>query len=160
MSTTPPVSESQAGAVEIRPLGADDHAAWLPLWRGYQAFYKADIPAEVSSVTWSRLLDSSEPMGAALAWRQGRAIGLVHHIRHRSCWTIGDYIYLQDLFVSPEERGSGVGRKLIEYVYGVAREAGCARVHWLTHESNAHAMLLYDRIAERSGFVQYRRIIR
>jgi GNAT superfamily N-acetyltransferase len=68
-------------------------------------------------------------------------------------------VYLQDLFVSPEARGSGVGRKLIEYVYALARAAGCSRVHWLTHETNTDAMLLYDRIADRSGFVQYRRAL-
>jgi GNAT superfamily N-acetyltransferase len=146
--------------IQILAINSDHHAAWLPLWRGYQAFYKTDIAPEVSAVTWSRLLDRAEPMGAALAWDGTAAVGLVHHIRHRSCWTIGDYVYLQDLFVSPEARGSGIGRKLIEYVYGLAREAGCARVHWLTHESNTDAMLLYDRIAERSGFIQYRRVIK
>ena len=146
--------------MEIRPLSADQHAAWLPLWRGYQSFYKTDIAPEVSAVTWTRLLDPAEPMGAALAWDGANAVGLVHHIRHRSCWTIGDYLYLQDLFVSPEARGGGVGRKLIEYVYEVARRAGCTRVHWLTHETNSNAMLLYGRIAERSGFVQYRRAVK
>ena len=146
--------------IHILPLSEQQHAAWLPLWRGYQAFYKTDIPAEVSAITWSRLLDPAEPMGAALAWNGPIAVGLVHHIRHRSCWTIGDYVYLQDLFVSPDARGAGVGRKLIEYVYEFARAAGCPRVHWLTHETNAEAMLLYDRIAERSGFVQYRRAIK
>ena len=99
-------------------------------------------------------------MGAALAWDGENAVGLVHHIRHRSCWTVGDYLYLQDLFVSPEARGNGIGRKLIEYVYELGRAEGCARVHWLTHESNTDAMLLYDRIAERSGFVQYRRALK
>jgi len=146
--------------VRILPLSEHQRAAWLPLWRGYQAFYKTDIAPEVSAVTWSRLLDPREPMGAALAWDGEAAVGLVHHIRHRSCWTIGDYVYLQDLFVSPEARGRGVGRKLIEYVYELARAQGCARVHWLTHETNTDAMLLYDRIAERSGFVQYRRAIK
>jgi GNAT superfamily N-acetyltransferase len=146
--------------IQILPISQDHGAAWLPLWRGYQAFYKTDIPPEVSEVTWSRLLDPGEPMGAALAWDGPRAVGLVHHIRHRSCWTIGDYLYLQDLFVSPDARGAGVGRKLIEHVYGIARDQGCARVHWLTHETNTDAMLLYDRIAERSGFVQYRRSIK
>jgi len=84
-------------------------------------------------------------------------VGLVHHIRHRSCWTTGDYCYLQDLFVSPALRGSGIGRKLIEHVYAEASRAGCARVYWLTHETNATAIRLYDRVAERSGFVQYRK---
>jgi GNAT superfamily N-acetyltransferase len=142
----------------IVPLQSENHDAWLPLWRGYQSFYEVDIPADVSALTWTRLLDPAEPMGGALAWRGSRAVGLVHHIRHRSCWTGGDYCYLQDLFVSPMVRGSGVGRKLIEYVYAVAMRGGCSRVYWLTHETNAAAMLLYDRIAERSGFVQYRRI--
>ena len=147
-------------SITLRPLSAADHAAWLPLWRGYQAFYKVDIPAEVSAVTWARLNDAAEPMGGALAWAGERAVGLVHHIRHRSCWTVGDYCYLQDLYVDPGLRGGGVGRRLIEYVYAYAREAGLDRVHWLTHETNTDAMLLYDRIADKSGFVQYRHLIR
>jgi GNAT superfamily N-acetyltransferase len=146
--------------IEIRPLADTEHASWLPLWRGYQAFYKTDIPAEVSAVTWSRLMNPQEPMGAALAWDGSRAVGLVHHVRHRSCWTVGDYLYLQDLFVSPESRGAGIGRRLIEYVYDIARAQGCSRVHWLTHESNTDAMVLYDRVAQRSGFVQYRHLIK
>jgi GNAT superfamily N-acetyltransferase len=147
-------------SIDIRPLSAADHDAWLPLWRGYQAFYKTDIPAEVSAVTWSRLLNAAEPVGGALAWNGPAAVGLVHHIRHRSCWTVGDYLYLQDLFVSADARGTGVGRRLIEHVYALALAQGCSRVHWLTHETNADAMLLYDRIAERSGFVQYRHAIK
>jgi len=84
-------------------------------------------------------------------------MAMVHWIFHRSCWTDGDYCYLQDLFVAEQARGSGVGRGLIEHVYAQASQAGAARVHWLTHESNAIAMQLYDRIAERPGLVQYRK---
>ena len=143
----------------IRALSAGDRDAWLPLWRGYQSFYGVDIPDAVSAVTWARLLDPAEPMGGALAWDGGEAIGLVHHIRHRSTWTAGDYCYLQDLFVAPGGRGRGTGRALIAHVEAVARDAGCSRLHWLTHETNADAMLLYDRVADRSGFVQYRKIL-
>ena len=143
--------------IRIRPLQPDDHAAWLPLWRAYQSFYEVDIPPDVSSVTWTRLLDPAEPVAGALAWNGPAAVGLVHLVRHRSCWTVGDYCYLQDLFVAPEVRGSGVGRRLIEHVYDVAERDGCSRVYWLTHETNTAAMLLYDRVAQRSGFVQYRR---
>ncbi|HYL01402.1 MAG TPA: GNAT family N-acetyltransferase [Steroidobacteraceae bacterium] len=145
--------------VSIKPLSPGDHAAWLPLWRGYQSFYKVDIAAEISAVTWRRLNDPAEPMAGALAWSDAAAVGLVHHIRHRSCWTTDDYCYLQDLFVRPDFRGAGVGRRLIEYVYARAREQGLNRVYWLTHETNTVAMQLYDRIAERSGFVQYRRLL-
>jgi ribosomal protein S18 acetylase RimI-like enzyme len=148
----------KAEDIAIRSLRPDQHEAWLPLWRGYQAFYAADIPAEVSALTWQRLLDPSEPMNGALAFDGETAVGLVHRIRHRSCWTAGDYCYLQDLFVSPEARGRGVGRKLIEYVYRAAAQEGCSRVYWLTQESNTAARLLYDRIADRSGFIQYRKL--
>ena len=145
-------------SLEIRPVTAADHAAWLPLWQAYQRFYHSAIPAEVSAVTWQRFLDPSEPMHAALAWQDGVAIGLVHWIFHRSCWTVGDYCYLQDLFVDKAVRSGGHGRALIEHVYAAAQAAGASRVHWLTQEDNAQARLLYDRIASRSGFIQYRHL--
>lgn len=143
--------------MEIRAVTADDHAAWLPLWQGYQRFYATEIPEATSAQTWQRFLDADEPMHAALAWQDDRAMGMVQWIFHRSCWTAGDYCYLQDLFVDESVRGSGVGRALIEHVYAQARLAGASRVHWLTHESNTNAMQLYDRIAERPGLVQYRK---
>jgi len=145
--------------IAIRPLRREDHAAGMPLWRGYQEFYKVDIAPEVTAVTFDRLLDPAEPMAGALAWQGERAVGMVHHIRHRSCWTVGDYCYLQDLFTAADIRGAGIGRKLIEYVYDIAKQQGCSRVYWLTHESNEVAMKLYDRIADKSGFIQYRRIL-
>ena len=142
--------------IAIHPLRETDRAAWMPLWRGYQAFYEVTIPDAVSEVTWTRLLDPSEPMGGALAWDGTTAVGLVHHIRHRSCWTIGDYCYLQDLYVDENARSLGVGRALIQHVAALARADGCSRVHWLTKETNTEAMHLYDTVADRSGFVQYR----
>jgi GNAT superfamily N-acetyltransferase len=144
----------------IAPLRDEDHDIWMPLWRGYQLFYETEIQAAVSAVTWTRLLDPSEPMAGALAWRGSRAIGVVHYIEHRSCWTTGNYCYLQDLFVAPDLRGVGVGRMLIEFVYEKARASGCSRVYWLTHETNTSAMQLYGRIAERSGFLQYRHLFK
>ncbi|MDH4584022.1 GNAT family N-acetyltransferase [Pseudomonas sp. BN415] len=148
-----------SASLEIRPVSAADHAVWLPLWQGYQRFYKTEIAAETTAVTWQRFLDVTEPMHAALAWQDGKAVGMVHFIYHRSCWTTGDYCYLQDLYVAEGLRGSGIGRQLIEHVYAQARAAGASRVHWLTHETNTDAMQLYDRIADRSGFVQYRKIL-
>lgn len=144
-------------APTIRSVTAADHAAWLPLWQAYQRFYAASIDAETSAVTWQRFLEPSEPMHAALAWRGDQAVGMVHWIFHRSCWTTGDYCYLQDLYVAETQRGSGIGRALIEHVCDHARAAGASRVHWLTQETNYAGRLLYDRIAERSGFIQYRR---
>jgi GNAT superfamily N-acetyltransferase len=144
----------------VRPLVADDRAGWEPLWQGYLDFYKVQLAPEVTDLTFVRLSGGREPMGGFVAADDaGKLIGIAHWITHRSCWTAGDYCYLQDLFVDGALRGAGIGRELIEAVYANARSLGCSRVHWLTHETNTHAMLLYDRIGDRSGFVQYRKIL-
>jgi GNAT superfamily N-acetyltransferase len=140
---------------QITPLAPDDFDAWLPLWRGYQSFYKTDIPDATTRLTFSRLTGAQDPMGGFLARDAGRAVGMVHWIAHRSCWTPGDYCYLQDLYVAQDMRGGGWGARLIEAVYDVARSRACARVYWLTQETNHQAMALYDRIAAKSGFLQY-----
>jgi GNAT superfamily N-acetyltransferase len=143
----------------ISPLTAHDFAGWAPLWAGYLDFYRAAVDAETTAVTFERLLDPAEPMGGFLAFDDdGAAIGMAHWIDHRSCWTRGDYCYLQDLYVRPETRGGGVGRALIAAVADAARARGCSRLHWLTHETNQDAARLYDRVATRSGFIQYRQI--
>ncbi|WP_448109807.1 N-acetyltransferase family protein [Pseudomonas azerbaijanoccidentalis] len=145
--------------IEICQVNADDHAAWLPLWQAYLRFYNTELPDTVSQSTWQRILDPSEPTHAALAWADGKAVGMVHFIYHRSNWAIENSCYLQDLLVAPETRGTGVGRKLIEFVYSTAKTDGCSKVHWLTHETNATAIQLYERIAERPGFIQFRKAI-
>lgn len=146
-----------SAAVLIRPLRAEDQPAWLPLWQGYQRFYKTQIPSATTALTWQRLLDSTEPVNGALVWVGDRAVGLVHWVFHRSTWMVGDSCYLQDLYVDPEVRGSGLGRALVEHVYAQARAAGSTRVHWLTQADNAVARQLYDRLAEHAGFIQYRK---
>jgi len=146
-------------SVEIKAVDNYDFDMWLPLWKGYQRFYEVDIPESVTLNIWRRFLDPGEPMHAALATVGEQPLGLVHSIYHRSAWTTGDYCYLQDLFVADNARGGGIGRSLIEHVYAKAKRRGASRVHWLTHESNHNGMQLYDRIADRSGFIQYRKLL-
>ena len=145
--------------MKIRIATESDFVQWLPLWQGYQLFYKTEISDEMTKTTWSRFHDAAEPVSCAVAEVDGRLVGLVHYIAHRSCWAVGDYVYLQDLFVDPTRRGQGVGRALIEHVYIAAKQSGASRVWWLTHESNTAGMLLYDKLAEKSGFVQYRKFL-
>ncbi|MBN6772176.1 GNAT family N-acetyltransferase [Pseudomonas granadensis] len=145
--------------IDIRPVSAADHAAWLPLWQAYLRFYNTELADSVTHSTWQRFLEPSEPTHAALAWADGKAVGMVHYIYHRSNWSVENSCYLQDLLVVPETRGSGVGRLLIEHVYATAKADGCGKVHWLTHETNATAIQLYERIAERPGFIQFRKAL-
>ncbi len=145
-------------AVLIREIGADERAAWEPLWQGYLQFYEAAQTKDATDETWRRIHDPKEPMFALGAYVGGELLGIVHYLFHRSFWTTGDYCYLQDLFVAKDTRGLGLGRALIEAVYAKAKAAGASRVHWLTQEHNATARRLYDNIADRSGFIQYRKI--
>src|SRR3954447_3144146 len=144
--------------IAIRPLARSDRAQWEPLWQGYLAFYKTSVPDDVTGTTFARFFDESEPMHALVAERDGAIVAIVHYIFHRSTWTLGPYCYLQDLFTAEHARGHGIGRKLIEAVYARAREQGASRVYWLTQESNATARALYDKLADRSGFIQYRKL--
>lgn len=141
----------------IRPFESSEYEQWLPLWNGYLEFYDADIPASVTSTTWQRFHDPDEPLKALGAFGDGRALGLVHMVAHRATWTEGWYIYLEDLFTSPEARGRGIGGALIEAVYQQADEMGAARVYWHTHEGNMTARRLYDAVGHNAGFIQYRR---
>jgi len=149
--------------VVIRFVTADDFHAWKPLWDGYNAFYgrSADtaLPDAFTRIAWSRFLNPAEPMHALVAERDGRLIGLAHYLFHRSTTNPADSCYLQDLFTTEQARGLGVGRALIEAVYANARAAGAARVYWQTHETNAVAMQLYDKVAQKSGFIVYRQAL-
>jgi len=145
-------------AIVIRQLRPRERADWEPLWRDYLEFYQTSVPNEVYDTTWARLHDPAEPMWLLGATVDGKLRGIVHYIYQRSCWTVRDYCYLQDLFVAREARKLGIGRALIEAVYREARAAGASRVHWLTHETNATARALYDTLADRPGFIQYRKL--
>jgi GNAT superfamily N-acetyltransferase len=147
----------------IRPVTEDDRKRWRPLWDGYNAFYGRSgataLPEDVTRTTWMRFLDPKEPVHALVADSDGQLLGLVHYLFHRSTTLIGQTCYLQDLFTTPEARGRGVGRALIEAVYEQAAAAGAERVYWHTHESNATARRLYDTVAEMTGFLMYRRVL-
>jgi len=147
----------------IRPVEPGDYDAWRGLWDGYNAFYgrsgQTALADEITQLTWQRFLDESEPMHALVAVSNGAMVGLVHYLFHRSTILVAPTCYLQDMFTRPDARGMGVGQALIEAVYARARAAGSQRVYWQTHESNTTAMALYNRLAERSGFLVYRKML-
>jgi GNAT superfamily N-acetyltransferase len=163
--------------VLVRTVTAMDHDRWLPLWEGYNRFYgrhgDTALPAEVTRTTWARFLDPAEPVHAIVAELGGESggeygdesdgapagelVGIAHFLFHRSTISVRPTCYLQDLFTAERARGRGAGRALIEEVARRAAGAGSERLYWHTHETNATARSLYDRLAERSGFIVYRR---
>ncbi|MEL7098235.1 MAG: GNAT family N-acetyltransferase [Pseudomonadota bacterium] len=145
-------------ALEVRPLVESDRAAWTQLWTAYLAFYETSLPVEVYDTAWWRLM-GAEPYDAngLVACFGGKPVGLTHYLFHRHGWKVENVCYLQDLYADPAHRGTGIGRALIEAVYAAADAQGCPSVYWMTQEHNATARQLYDRIAVRSGFIQYKR---
>jgi GNAT superfamily N-acetyltransferase len=146
----------------IRSIALKDYEQWLPLWDGYNAFYgrsgETALPHEITQITWERFFDESEPVFALVAESEGKIVGLTHYLFHRSTTQIKPVCYLQDLFTDHSVRGHGIGRALINGVYERAQEAGASRVYWLTHNTNSTAMMLYNKVADNSGFVVYRKI--
>lgn len=143
--------------VTVRAAKRKDFAQWEPLWDGYTRFYKREPDSQITAVLWRRAFDVYEPIHILVAELDGKIIGIVHYLFHRSTSMIAPVCYLQDLFTADGLRGKGVGRALIEAVYKRAAEAGAPRVYWMTYETNSTAMALYDKVATKSGFLQYRK---
>ena len=141
----------------VRPLEAHDFDAWLPLWNGYNAFYRNEVSAEVSRETFRRLHEGAEGFFGLVASSDDVLVGLAHATFHPSTWTTRSYCYLEDLFVARAHRGSGVARALIEGVFNEAGRRGADRVYWHTQSYNAPARSLYDQVAQPTSFVVYER---
>jgi GNAT superfamily N-acetyltransferase len=147
----------------VRAVTRQDYEQWLPLWEGYNAFYgrsgETALAPEVTKMTWARFFNSYEPVHALVAERDSQLLGLAHYLFHRSTTALELVCYLQDLFTGEATRGKGVGRALIKGVYERAARANSSRVYWQTHETNMTAQELYNKVAERSGFIVYRKAI-
>ncbi len=144
--------------MEIRLIERRDEADWRRLWTAYLDFYQGAVTEEVYRTSFDRLIsgDTREFQGR-LAVIDGEPIGLVHFLFHRHGWKVEDVVYLQDLFVTAQARGSGAGRALIQAVYDAADAAGCPSVYWLTQDFNTNARKLYDQVADVTPFIKYQR---
>ncbi|WP_299820136.1 GNAT family N-acetyltransferase [uncultured Jannaschia sp.] len=145
-------------AIELRPVTVSDRVIWGELWTGYLDFYETRLPEPVHDTAFARLVsDDPASFSGLIAWSGATAVGLVHWVRHPHMWRPEGVIYLQDLFTTPEARGRGVARRLIEAVYADADRQGCPKVYWLTQEFNYAGRMLYDRIGHRTPFIRYDR---
>ncbi|NHN91158.1 GNAT family N-acetyltransferase [Acetobacter sicerae] len=139
----------------IRDAQASDEIAWRQLWAGYNRFYEATVPPDVTRHTWERLLDATNPLFCRVAEKAGEVIGFTNNVLHEGTWVAEPICYLEDLFVTPEARGGGVGRALIRDLVDLGRKQGWSRLYWHTREDNP-ARKLYDEFVKADDFVRYR----
>jgi GNAT superfamily N-acetyltransferase len=139
--------------ISIGKLTEVDRADWENLFCGYNEFYGRTLSPEVYDHAWTAFQEDARThaLGARL---DGQLVGIAHFLIHAST-TAPDVCYLQDLFTAPQARGQGVATALIGGVTTWARDRGCSRVYWSTHETNATARRLYDRVAHYRGFIRY-----
>jgi GNAT superfamily N-acetyltransferase len=143
----------------IRGIKPSDRAQWDELWHGYLTFYKEDLAAEQTELTWQRLIDADFDMHGLVLEVDGSIVGLAHFSFTHSTWAANRDLYLEDLFVSEKVRGQGLGRALILALDDVARDEGSRKVWWETHRENKMARKLYDSVGELSEFVKYTRSV-
>ncbi len=142
--------------ITIRANRQDDFKAWGKLWQKYCDFYEESVPPVVTEHTWGRLLAENETLFGFVAEDEaGTLVGFTNCVVHPGTWSRRDNCYLEDLFVSADVRGKGVGRALIEAVVAKSRELSCSRVYWQTHNQNTNARALYDKITPVSNWVIY-----
>ncbi len=143
--------------ITIRTADPTDETGWRQLWQGYLAFYESDVPEAVTTETWARIVSDEAAHMAALVARQGggNLVGMLNYVIHDITWSTAPVCYLEDLYVSEEARGQGIGRALVEDLAARGREAGWYRIYWNTARDNAQAQILYNKIAERTGWVRY-----
>ena len=141
---------------EVRRLRRDDLDAWKPLWKGYTAFYRAELGDEQSAATFARLCEEDgDLIGLVAVDDAGAPVGLAHLVMHENTWSTAPSCYLQDLYVDPASRGGAVAHALFDAIYATARERGADRVYWHTQQYNGRARSLYDTVGELTSFIVY-----
>lgn len=143
-------------SIQVRELTAADSEAWLPLWNGYLDFYSEKLPDGLTELTWQRIIDTDFNSHGLGAFEGENLLGIVHYNFQNSTISVNGFVLLEDLFVSADARGKGVGRKLIDAVKERAESAGCSRLYWDTDRTNETARKLYDSYVKEAGKVQYR----
>ncbi|MEM7257413.1 MAG: GNAT family N-acetyltransferase, partial [Pseudomonadota bacterium] len=119
----------------IRPLAHQDRSDWEDLFNQYADFYKTTIPTGGHDTVWQWVFDHDNDFWCdVIVDNAGKPFGFTQYqLMHRSLG--GSMVcYLSDLYVVPDNRGSGAGRALIDHVIEFARSNNIPNVRWLTQD--------------------------
>tara|TARA_R110002012_G_scaffold218995_1_gene390317 strand:+ start:141 stop:605 length:465 start_codon:yes stop_codon:yes gene_type:complete len=148
------------GIIKAEPL---HRAGWERLWCQNSASFGApDMTNDVIDVLWQRILDPDHAMQAWLAVNrtgekdEPEVVGLAHIIVHPHTFSLRNVAYLEDFWVSADQRGLGIGRQMMAALQTQAQQQDWARLYWLTAGDNHKAQRLYDRLTNRVDAVLYK----
>ncbi len=144
---------------DIRRAASDDAATILRFVTELAVYEKAgeEVEATVESVQ-SSLFGPHSVCEAAICERDGKPVGFAVWFYSYSTWKARNGLYLEDLYITPDQRGSGAGRLMLRYLARVAVEKDCARFEWSVLDWNAPAIRAYDAIGAepQSEWIRYR----
>ncbi|MGN6269685.1 MAG: GNAT family N-acetyltransferase [Sphingomonas sp.] len=129
--------------ISIRPATRDDVPTILRFVRELAAFEREPDAVEATEEMLARALFDEKAAEAVIAERDGAAVGFALFFRNFSTWTGRKGLYLEDLYVAPEARGSGIGRALLQHLARLAVERDCARFEWAVLDWNQPAIDFY-----------------
>jgi GNAT superfamily N-acetyltransferase len=133
--------------LEIRPAQRGDVAIILELIRELATYERA--PNEVTA-TKGQLVDvlfGEKPTAEVLlAFENETPVGFAVFFHNFSTWLGQPGLYLEDLFVRPEQRGKGYGRALLVHLAKIARDRGCGRMEWAVLDWNEPAIQFYKKL--------------
>ncbi len=141
--------------MEIRSPHPPDEPQWRVLWQGYNTFYGATVDPVVTDRLWTRLITSGDSVFGRFALDGDEIAGFALCVLHAHTWGIEPACLLEDLYVAPTRRRTGVARQLLNHLVAEAPTQSWARLYWHTREDNATARRLYETFTKTDDFVRY-----
>ena len=147
-------------AYQIRSASVGDAATILRFIRELADYENAlhEVAATEQSVAASLFGEGSVSRAAICETAEGEPAGFAVWFKTYSTWQSKNGLYLEDLYVTPDHRGAGVGKKLLRHLARVAVEEGCGRFEWSVLDWNAPAIRVYDAIGAepKPEWIRYR----
>lgn len=130
-------------ADEIVSMRAQDEGVFLELTRAFYLHERFDFDPAASGRMVRHLLAKPEVGAVWLAWREGRAVGYLVLTRCFSLEFGGPFALLDEIFVLPEARGDGLGRRLIDTAAQYCRDTGVGYLRLEVQKKNARSVDIY-----------------
>ena len=143
-------------AIEVSNLNVSDREEWEGLYRGYADFYQVPMTQKTLDQVWSWIFDSEQSFYALIAKdANGVALGIMHYRQMASPLRGAMVGFLDDLYVLPGCRGTGIVDALFDALKVSAKQHGWPFVRWITADNNYRGRGVYDKLAERTPWITY-----